>query len=376
MTRDANRTHNIALLATGDEICHGDIVNSNSQEIALRLAQEGMNVKLHMVAPDNIDAIEQAMRFLLNSHQALIITGGLGPTSDDLTRYALSKVLNRPLVFDQFSWDAICARLQRFGYATPPDSNRQQALFPAGSTIIPNPNGTAAACMATLADQFIFMLPGPPPECLPMVDKTVLPTLTKAGFKHVAYHKKWLLFGVSEGKIAEELDALAKPFNCVTGYRLCYPYLEFKVHSDSKNDFPILVTRIEKAIQAHLFGNGQNTASAMLKQVLADTPILLGICDHATGGMLETAIRTPQTNKKLQFAQQVSDFPDTIPHIEIHGLNDYWQENYDVTQTNLGISLTHNKEQRHVRIDIPFRGKHVVQYAVEFICSQVHDFLT
>ena len=139
MTRETSIPYKIALLATGDEISHGDIVNSNAQEIALRLANNGMQTRMHLVAPDSIREIEQAMQFLLDTHEALIITGGLGPTSDDLTRYALSKVLNQPLVFDEETWEALCSRLKRFGYTTPPESNRQQALFPKNAAIIPNP---------------------------------------------------------------------------------------------------------------------------------------------------------------------------------------------------------------------------------------------
>ena len=251
MTRERPISHTIALLATGDEISQGDIINSNSQEIALRLTHQGMQVRMHMVAPDSIAEIEQALLFLLNTHQAIIITGGLGPTSDDLTRYALSKALNRPLVFDEATWETICNRLQRFGYPTPPESNRQQALFPADGTIISNPNGTAAGCMVQQQNQFIFMLPGPPNECLPMINDMVLPVLKKAGFPRILYNKKWLLFGVSEGKIAEELDRLARPYACVTGYRLFYPYLEFKLRSNNQSDFETLVPLIEKAIAPH-----------------------------------------------------------------------------------------------------------------------------
>jgi len=368
MTRETHPPHKIALLATGDEIARGDIINSNSQEIALRLVNAGMEVRMHMVAPDTIAEIEQAMRFLLDSHQALIITGGLGPTSDDLTRHALSQVLNRPLVFDDTTWEDICARLKRFGYPAPPESNRQQALFPADTTIISNPNGTASGCMAQHAGQFIFMLPGPPNECLPMIDSLVLPTLKQAGFQHVSYHQKWLLFGVSEGKIAEELDLLAKPFDCMTGYRLSYPYLEFKLHSSNQHDFNTLVPLIEKTIQPYLMGNGQQTASAMLRKKLADIHFTLGISDHATGGALEAALKTPKTHAQLQFS-------DKTAHVKIHGLTDFWQENHNVTETHLEMIFTNNKPQNKIGINIPFRGKRVIHYAVEFICYQIYLFL-
>lgn len=172
---------------------------------------------------------------------------------------------------------------------------------------------------------------------------------------------------------------------CVIGEVICcfikkpplkFLYLEFKLHSKSPTDFPIIVALIEKTIQPHLLGNGQQTASAMLQQQLTHMPIFLSICDQATGGEFEATIKTPQNHKKLLFTSALSTLPETIPHIEIKGLIDYWEENHDVTQTNLSLSFVHNKQERHIKIDVPFRGKRVIQYAVEFICSQVLEFLS
>ncbi len=258
MARDKLSTsYQVALLATGDEICNGDIINSNSHEIAQRLFSEGIQVSTHMSLPDNLAALENGMRFLLQNHSALITTGGLGPTSDDLTRQALSHVLHRPLVFDEATWETIVARIKRFGIHPPPESNRQQALFPQGATIIPNPNGTAAGCMirqihADHHEQFIFMLPGPPAECLPLFETVVLPTLKNNSFQKIVCYKKWLLTGVSEAAIAEKLDKLAQPFDCVTGYRFYYPYLEFKLYSNNQADFDALLPLINEAIAPYL----------------------------------------------------------------------------------------------------------------------------
>jgi nicotinamide-nucleotide amidase len=97
MTRDTAESNNrIALLATGDEITNGDILNTNAQIIAQKLFSNGMHVGLHMTSPDNTNEIEASIQYLLKTHHALIITGGLGPTSDDITRYALSKAINNP----------------------------------------------------------------------------------------------------------------------------------------------------------------------------------------------------------------------------------------------------------------------------------------
>lgn len=368
MTREIEISHKIAILATGDEISQGDIINSNSQETALRLVNKGMHVRMHMVAPDSIHEIEEAIRFLLDSHQALIITGGLGPTSDDLTRYALGNVLQLPLVFDNPTWEAICERFKHYGYGTPPESNRQQALFPAGSTVIPNAMGSAAGCIARHNNKLIFMLPGPPVECLPMIDNTVLTTLIQSGFQHASFHKKWFLFGVSEGKIAEELDTIAKPYDCITGYRISYPYVEFKLHSKNQHDFNTLTVLIEETIQPYLVGTGQDIASNVLKQKLSNTKHVISICDNATGGALEATITTPKTRPRLIFTDNKIDQAT----IEINGLQEYWQEKKDTSQTQLEMTINGNKKS----FTIPYRQIRCIEYAVEFISWRIYEYLS
>ncbi len=388
MTRNITPPNKIALLATGDEISNGDIVNTNTQEIAHRLFMQGMHIGNHMVTSDTVTDIEQAITHLLTSHRALIITGGLGPTSDDQTRFALSKAINRPLIFDESVWETIVKRLKHFGYDSPPECNRQQALFPEQVEIIPNPNGTAAGCLLKHHDQLIFMLPGPPFECLPMFEQIVLPALSQSGFSHIEFHRSWLLFGVSEGQIAEELDALAKPYDCITGYRLFYPYLEFKIHSNHKKDFETLVPQIETTIQPYIFGDGQKTASALLRERLENISFTLKICDTATGGLLESVIKTPKTFAHLNFVCSHDESPD----ISIQGLEEFWHHS-ETTQTKLILRINLSDQQKRIldpanksrddeaRVQetieavIPFRGSRVKQYAVEWVCWKLLGFI-
>lgn len=370
MSRETIKTHKIALLATGDEICNGDILNTNAQEIARKLFDNGIHVGMHMAVADQTSEIEQAINFLLQSHDGLIITGGLGPTSDDLTRFALGLSIKKPLVFNEECWQTIVNRLKHFGYSTPPESNRQQALFPEGATIIPNANGTAAGCLIRHNAKIIFMLPGPPTECLPMLDNIVLPELTSAGFQQIRFHKKWFLFGVSEGQIAEELDQLAKPYDCVTGYRLFYPYIEFKLHSNNQHDFNTLEPLIKKTVAPYLIGNGQHTASELLREKIATLDFKLHFCDHATGGTLESILKTPKTHAHLKF----STSKNLHHNILIEGLKEFWHETH-VVQTRLTIHFNLNEKSNIIDIEIPFRGSRVKSYATEFVCWKVLEFL-
>lgn len=374
--RDTNILQSIALLATGDEIAQGDILNTNSQQIASRLMNQHIPIGMHITTGDNIAQIEHAMAFLLQHHKVLIITGGLGPTSDDLTRYALSKLLNRSLVFDERTWENICNRLKRFGYNNPPESNKQQALFPEEATIIPNPNGTAAGCWIQHNQQLIFMLPGPPEECLAMVDSVVLPLLIKNNYQETFFMEKWLLLGASEGKIAEELDSIAKSFDCTTGYRLCYPYLEFKIFTRDKKTLLALSPLVENAIQEYLVGNGKQSASEQLKLKLENFKETIEVCDLATGGVLENTIKTPKTQSHLIFScnQNRANLAPLIL-ITILGLEEYWLEKKETHKTNVKMKIDKKNNSQDISFEIPLRGERVKLYAVESICKELLRFI-
>lgn len=242
----------IALLATGNEITEGDILNTDGQLIAQALAANGFAIGLHVVAPDNDEDIKNSLEFLLKSHQAVIITGGLGPTSDDRTRNALSAVTHQELQFDDFSWQCICERVQKRLGREPHPSNRQQALFPRGAHIIANPNGTAAGCWMSFQKKMIFMLPGPPRECLQMFQEIVLPLLLKQEIQNKKRKYSWRLKNAVESDIAAQIDEAVKNYAVQTGYRAESPYLEVKIYAEQNAELDQLIIVIKKIIEPYL----------------------------------------------------------------------------------------------------------------------------
>ncbi len=216
----ADLTPKVALLSTGDELTNGSVLNTNSFQFADRLFDHFIQPGMHLTVNDDQSQIEQGIRFLLAGHQALVISGGLGPTSDDRTRFALSTVIAQPLIFDEESWQRIVARLNRLALQIP-ECNRQQCLFPIDAEIYPNDNGTAPGCRITFGEQQIFMLPGPPFECMPMLTEKVIPFLLSKNYARPQFRYQWLLLNVSEGNIAALLDPLVENSGCQIGYR--YP---------------------------------------------------------------------------------------------------------------------------------------------------------
>lgn len=361
----------IALLSTGDELINGDVLNTNSQSIALELFNHFIQPGLHLTAGDDQAQIEACIRFLLKDHSGLIITGGLGPTSDDRTRFALSNVLNEELKFDDPCWQRIVNRLNSFSLPIP-ENNRIQCLFPSSATILINDNGTAAGCLVLCDHKPIFMLPGPPFECLPIVTRDVLPYLQKTGFTHVHYRREWLLLGVSEGSVAAMLDPLVARSHCNIGYRINWPYLEVKLQTDDSLELATVSEQINVLIEPNSVSSHKQKASQQLKQWIITNNCTIVIDDQMSGGLLATTLLSPESFRYLHFTQALLETGHY--HITLTGLENYWHNN---TGSNvLNLLIFKNRERAHqITVSVPFRKERTPLYAVELGCWEILKFL-
>ncbi len=218
----------VGFLATGSELTSGETLNSNTQQMSQILFKKGVNVGEHLLVDDQEKNIVECLNFLAKRHSCIILSGGLGPTSDDRTRFALSHFLNRPLIFNPESWARIEKRFE-LRQRTPTENNKIQSLFPETALVLPNPNGTADGCLLKTNDHLFFLLPGPPKECLPLFETQVLKILDKAGYFSTNRLYRWTLNEVSESIIADKLDPLAKKYGIEIAYRAVKPMLHIKV---------------------------------------------------------------------------------------------------------------------------------------------------
>lgn len=365
---------NIGFLATGDEIVVGDILNTNAQLMANTLFHEQMHVTEHRIVRDDEANITKNILSLLEDNDALIITGGLGPTTDDRTRFALAKAIQQPLELHDDVWQAIINRLsQRYGMTNIPVSNQQQALFPKEAQILDNPHGTAAGCLCRFQGKLIFMLPGPPNECLPMFTHHVFPILQKEKFGQETYFKNWLLFGVSEGHIAEKLEeALASFSSCQTGYRVTFPYLEFKVFSKDETELQKSIQAVSNIIGPYLLNHSTTKTSELLKNFLKTHLHEISILDNATGGWLEQLLRMPELNSQLHFNANNKNHW----RLELSGLDEYWNSVPDAKQVTLHLSLTspagNAYQESKTFLNYQQRNLH---YAAEYACQFLFNHL-
>ncbi|MFN2610079.1 MAG: competence/damage-inducible protein A, partial [Actinomycetota bacterium] len=165
------------IIAVGTELLIGQIANTNAQKMSSWLADIGVDVMFHTTVGDNEERIASTISKACARCDVVIITGGLGPTHDDLTREAIARSTNRPLGRDPLLEQQLRERFANFGREMAPE-NLKQADLPEGASPLPNPRGTAPGVMLQQGDVWIFAVPGVPSEMEHMMRELVLPHLS------------------------------------------------------------------------------------------------------------------------------------------------------------------------------------------------------
>lgn len=358
----------IAILATGDEIVHGDTLNTNTHAIAHVLSSEGLSLKYQMSCSDKKADLVECLNFLCKQHDIVILIGGLGPTTDDLTRFALAEFTGIDLVQHPSALAHIKARLGPAKIAIN-EGNLQQCLFPEEAVLLPNPHGTAVGCFYQWKNKSFILLPGPPRECLPMFNQHVLPLLHKTAHSNKQI-LKWLIFGKAESEIAHILEDALKDIDCQTGYRLDTPYIEFKVRCKAD-----LVDKVKSIIDPIIEPNSicsvNTKASTELKKLISSLRKPINIIDDATGGLLQYLISEPGTAQFVNF----HSLSPTALSFHLTGLIEYWTAQPTTSQTAVSIQSIYNNKTTTESHLLPYRSPTVVSYAAEWLSFRLIELI-
>lgn len=152
------------IICVGTELLLGNIVNTNAQYISREMAKMGIDLYYQTVVGDNEERLANVLQAALGRSELIIMTGGLGPTKDDLTKEVAASFFGKELIFDQKTYEHVRSRLESYGITKMTESQKKQALIPEGSLAVQNPAGLAPGIIMAQGDKAIVMLPGPPKE--------------------------------------------------------------------------------------------------------------------------------------------------------------------------------------------------------------------
>lgn len=363
----------IALLTTGDEVIEGNILNSNAQQISKALTDGGYTINTHHSCRDNEKTIETAIKQLLLTHDAIITTGGLGPTADDRTRFALANYLDRALSFYEPTWQWIVDRYQRLKQSLP-ETNWQQAFFPEGAKVISNRFGSADGAFVDATQGFIFMLPGPPRECLPMIEEVVLPTLaSKFSDKHRPL-LKWRVFGISESGLAQKMNEAFGDFAQNIGYRWHYPYIDVKYRALSLDDEISVKLMVDEFLSSLIVCPETTTASGLLLEKLKASNQHFSFDDQITAGRLQQLLLTPKTVAMLNFKGAMPQKSNDVL-VRLYGLEAYWLEKGDPNQMSISIDCITQLGATTTVVKLDYEPIEVLTFITELISSKLLNLL-
>jgi len=276
------------MLSTGDEVLHGQIVDTNAAWLADMLFQQGLPMTSRTTVGDSLESLIATLQARSHEADVLIVNGGLGPTSDDLSALAAARASGVELAMQQEwleqmeAWFASRGRIMAA-------SNRKQAEIPANAELIDNPVGTACGFALQLNRCWMFFTPGVPSEFKVMVEQQIIPRLkTKFSPPEPPVCLRLTTFGRGESDIAAELEPLALPEGAVMGYRSSMPIIEIKLTGPASQRVAMeqVWQQVRLLLAECTIFEGTEGLPALLARELEQRGEQLAVSEQYTAGLL------------------------------------------------------------------------------------------
>ena len=283
----------VELISVGTELLLGNIVNTNTQFLAEKCALLGLTMYHQVTVGDNHDRLAEVIRTALKRSDVIILTGGLGPTEDDLTKEVCAEVMGFPLVEDTHTHERIEEYFRNNIYKVIPDNNWKQAIVPAGCIVLDNDNGTAPGLILEKYGKSAILLPGPPNELYPLFMNQVYPYLQKLQ-PEVIRSQMVKICGVGESQVEDKiLDLIDKQQNptIATYAKTGEVHIRVTAKAATEEDAKKLVKPVVKEIK-NLFGDyvystkEEETLEQAVVRLLKKYELTVTTAESCTGGLL------------------------------------------------------------------------------------------
>ncbi len=279
---------NVEMLSTGDEVLHGQIIDTNAAWLADFFFNQGLPLTRRNTVGDDLDALVAILRERSEQADVLIVNGGLGPTSDDLSALAAATAKGEGLILHP-EWLETMTRFFAERGRPMAESNRKQAEIPASAEMINNPVGTACGFAIQLNRCLMFFTPGVPSEFKVMVEQEILPRLRQRfTLPDPPVCLRMTTFGRSESELAQSLNPLTLPPGVVMGYRSSMPIIELKLTgpANQRDAMLALWPEVRKVAGDSLIFEGTEGLPAQIARCLQERQLSLTLSEQFTSGLL------------------------------------------------------------------------------------------
>lgn len=301
------------IITIGDEILLGQVVDTNSAWMGQHLADIGISVMHKWSVGDNLEHIKNTLNAAVDLCDIVLITGGLGPTKDDITKVAIAEFLNVPLYFDQPTYDRIVAIFTKL-YKPLSDSHRTQCMMPKGVELLPNTQGTAPGMLFYHKNTRIISMPGVPMEMKAIMTQEVLPILANLSTMTIEYktiQTACTSETVIEDKIQPYLQRLTDSVSMAYLPALAQVRLRITAKSEKGSAHYIDVPSITQDIATILgekvvFGYDNDTLQSVVKQMCVTKKITVCTAESCTGGGLAARIVSEEGSSEYYLGSVIS----------------------------------------------------------------------
>jgi nicotinamide-nucleotide amidase len=282
------------IIAVGTELLLGQIANTNAQYLSSKLAEVGVDVYYHASVGDNESRILDTLQIATSRSEIIIITGGLGPTNDDLTKETVAKFLNLPLELDKHSLSKIRDFFDKRSISMC-ESNQKQAYIIQGSHALANNSGTAPGIYLESNNKTFILLPGPPKELQPMFENEALPLIKESVLKdeNIIISETLRFFGIGESALEQKIADIIKVQTNPTIASLCGDYevtIRITAKATTKQAAMDLILPVKNNIisrcKDYYYGDNNDTLISILHKYLLHNNYTISVAESCTGGLL------------------------------------------------------------------------------------------
>jgi len=341
----------VEIITIGDELLIGQIIDTNSSQIGELLNDFGMEVSMTTTIHDNLDQILQSLSEAENRADIILITGGLGPTKDDITKKALCDYFHCSLVENEAVKNHVKGLLKKLNI--PFNSlNAGQYMVPEKCIVLPNKIGTAPGMLFEKDNKIFISMPGVPKEMYNLMTLEVIPFFEKKNVSRESIlHKKILLSGISESALAEKIESweTGLPSHIKLAYlpnpeRMC---LRLSVHGEDKakleTEVSLQIEKLKKIVPEYIFGYDEENMAEVVGKLLMKRNATVGVAESCTGGNIAHFF-TSNPGSSDYFKGGVVSYTNEIKN-KVLGVKKQTLDKYTAVSKNVALEMAEGVEK-------------------------------